>query len=340
MPALTPKENWLATNRWDNFDALFRLTGRDEKEYALGATHEEIVTPLVRRFVFSYQDLPCAVYQIQDKFRNEPRAKSGLLRGREFNMKDLYSFHRDENDLNEYYEKAKEAYFKIFKRCGIEAILVEATGGAFSKFSHEFQVVAENGEDTVYFCEECGRHQNEELNPEHDLTCPYCGKKRKTIKAIEVGNIFKLGTRFSDAFDFRFTDEKGKTNPVLMGCYGIGPSRVLGAIVEVSHDSAGIIWPTEVAPFCVHLLFLGKSDKIKRQAEKLYQTLLENKIEILFDDRETASAAEKLQDSDLIGIPLRLVISEKTFAKQEVEIKKRGEKETVLVKNSEILKYL
>jgi prolyl-tRNA synthetase len=346
MPALTPKENWMTTGRWDTIDVLFKLEGSGGKEYALGSTHEEIVTPLVKKMVNSYKDLPVAVYQIQDKFRDEPRAKSGLLRGREFSMKDLYSFHADESDLDSYYEKAKEAYLKIFDRLGLDAIVAEASGGTFSKYSHEFQVLTESGEDIIFYCEKCRYAQNREI-AEYKAgdKCPKCGGKILEGKAIEVGNIFKLKTKFSEAFDLNFLDKEGKKKLAVMGCYGIGPSRVMGAIAEVSHDEKGIIWPDEAAPFDVHLVALfgkddGKNKKIKNESEKILESLQKAGFEVLYDDREEASSGVKLAESDLFGIPVRLVVSEKTLDKGSAEIKKRGEGEMELVKLNKIEKNL
>ena len=340
MPALCPKENWLTTGRWDKMDVLFKLKGAGDKDFALGSTHEEVVTPLVKKFVSSYKDLPCAVYQIQDKFRNEPRAKSGLLRGREFAMKDLYSFHADETDFEEFYEKAQAAYLNIFERCGLKAIITEASGGTFSKYSHEFQVLTEFGEDLIYYCDNCFYAQNKEIaeHKEGD-TCPKCKKgKIKAGKAIEVGNIFPLKTKFSEAFDYKYIDEKGKPQPVLMGCYGIGPSRVLGAIVEIFHDDKGICWPEAVAPFKVHLLCLGKEEAVVKQAKKVYDELLKNNIEVLYDDRLEATAGQKFADADLIGLPCRLVVSGKTGEK--VEFKKRTEEKAELVAMEKLVNSL
>lgn len=346
MPALTPKENWMTTGRWDTIDVLFKLEGSGGKDYALGSTHEEIVTPLVKKMVNSYKDLPVAVYQIQDKFRDEPRAKSGLLRGREFSMKDLYSFHADEADLDAYYEKAKEAYLKIFHRLGLDAIVVEASGGTFSKYSHEFQVLTESGEDIIFYCEKCRYAQNKEI-AEYKAgdKCPKCGGKMAEGKAIEVGNIFKLKTKFSEAFNLNFLDKEGKKKLAVMGCYGIGPSRILGAIAEVSHDERGIIWPVEVAPFDIHLVALfgkdeGKNKKIKEESGKLFESLQKGGFEVLYDDREEVSSGVKLAESDLFGIPFRLVISEKTLDKGSAEIKKRSEKEVELAKLNKVEKVL
>jgi len=342
MPALTPKEFWQTTDRWDNFDALFKLTGVDKKEYALGATHEEIISPLAKKHVLSYKELPVYIYQIQTKFRNELRAKAGLLRGREFSMKDLYSFHTSEEDLERYYKIVEEAYFRILKRCGLSDLtyLTFATGGDFSKYSHEFQTLAERGEDIIHICDKCRIAINQELISEQKK-CPQCGNTNlKEEKAIEVGNIFKLGERFSKPFNLQFSDELGKKKNMIMGCYGIGPSRIMGTIVEVHNDKNGITWPKEIAPFNVHLISLGADSKIKDASDEIYKDLQENNIEVLYDDRTDKSAGEKFTEADLIGIPIRLVVSEKTLAKDSIEIKKRNEKEEKLVELKELLKYV
>jgi len=340
MPSLTPKENWQQTNRWDNFDALFRFKGVDGKDYALGATHEEVISPLVKKFVSSYKDLPLYIYQIQNKFRNEVRAKSGMLRGREFLMKDLYSFHTNQKDLDKYYETAKAAYVKIFERCGIgkSTYITLATGGSFSKFSHEFQTVTEHGEDTIYLCKKCSEAINKEIIK--DLgKCQTCSNKDfEELKAIEVGNIFNLGDKFSTPFKLNYIDKAGKEQPVVMGCYGIGLGRVLGTIVEVFNDDKGIIWPESVAPFSAHLLAIGESAAVKKQAKAVYDKLVKEGVEVLFDDRLDVSAGEKFADADLIGIPNRLVVSEKTGKK--VEVKKRDKKDTKLMGVDEVMKLL
>lgn len=341
MPALIPKSSWAKTGRWDKIDVLFKLKSRGGKELALGSTHEEVVTPLVKQYVHSYKDLPLAVYQIQDKFRDEPRAKSGLLRGREFSMKDLYSFHLTEKDFKQYYEKAKKAYLKIFKRCGLDAIVVEASGGEFSKHSHEFQVLTPNGEDIIFHCK-CGWAQNNEIAKVKDGDkCPGCKKgKVKKDKSIEVGNIFPLKTRFSDAFGFKVPGPNGKPADVLMGCYGIGPSRVLGSVVEVHNDKFGIVWPKEVAPFDVHLVEIaGKDKKVKSAALSVYEKLTSDGVEVLYDDRDV-SPGEKFADADLIGIPLRLVVSERSLKQDSVELKLRSEKKERLVKLEILSKFL
>ncbi len=337
MPALTPKENWTTTDRWANFDALFKLTGSDNKEYALGATHEEIVTPMAKKFVFSYKELPMAVYQVQTKFRNEKRAKAGLIRGREFLMKDLYSFHVDQADLDRYYEIVKDAYFKIFNRLGIgeKTYYTLASGGAFSKYSHEFQTLTEAGEDHIFVCEKCKLAINREIIKDQP-DCPDCGNKDlKEEKAIEVGNIFQLGTRFSEPYKFKYLDADGKTNDVIMASYGIGPGRAMGTIVELFHDEQGIIWPESVAPFKIHLLSLSEDEK----ANEIYNNLTEAGIEVLYDDRDI-SAGEKFADADLIGCPYRLVISQKTLAEDSAEIKKRDNEKTELIKLTDLIAKL
>jgi prolyl-tRNA synthetase len=334
LPALHPKKIWDITGRW-KYEEMFKLKSRGKKDYSLGWTHEEIVTPLIRNFVHSYKDLPVYIYQIQDKFRDELRAKSGLLRGVEFIMKDLYSFHRDQKDLDSYYEKVKNAYFKIFKRCGIrkQTFLTLASGGTFSKYSHEFQTVTPYGEDTIYLCQRCKFGINKEIIKKENYRCPKCKSKNLEVKkTIEVGNIFKLQDKFSKPFNFKFQDKDGKEKIVLMGCYGIGLGRLLATIVEVHNDKNGIIWPDEVAPFQAHLIALTDTVKVKRRAERLYQDFEKFGFEVLYDDREDKSAGEKFTDCDLIGIPFRVVVSEKTLKNNCFEVKRRGEHKVKLIK--------
>jgi prolyl-tRNA synthetase len=340
MSALQSKELWLETGRWDSLqEIMFQFKDHRGSWVGLGTTHEEPVVAIARSKISSYKDLPFALYQIQDKFRDEPRPRSGLLRGREFSMKDLYSFHTSKDDLDKYYEKVKKAYLKIFKRCGLKVMIVEASGGVFSKEnSHEFQVLVPSGEDTVFYCEKCGFAQNKEIAKvkEGDI-CPKCGSKILSSRAIEVGNIFKLGTKYSEPMKLFFRDKDKKEKPVIMGCYGLGPSRVMGAIVEVSHDDKGIIWPEEVSPFCAHLLDLSKNlkSKVRKETEKIYQMLEKAGWNVLWDNRLDSSPGEKFADADLIGIPIRILVSEKTLEKESVEIKyrKSGKIEIVKIKN-------
>jgi prolyl-tRNA synthetase len=333
MPALQPKANWEQTGRFAIYDTLFRFTSYYSKnDYVLGPTHEEIVSPLAKRVIASYQDLPQQLFQIQTKFRDEKRAKSGLLRGREFLMKDLYSFHRDEADLDRYYEVMKEAYRKVYERVGIgeHTYLTFASGGTFSKYSHEFQTITDAGEDTIYLCASCRIAVNKEIIDEQSA-CPECGSKDLAEKTgAEVGNIFKLKTKYSAPFELTYTDEGGKKQEVIMGCYGIGISRLMGVITEVSHDDRGVVWPTSVAPFAVHLVELGKG-----KGEAIYAALQAKGIDVLYDDRD-ASAGEKFADADLIGIPWRILVSEKTGA--QVEVKRRGTDRSTLMDLADALK--
>lgn len=493
MPSLHPIEIWETTGRHKTMDDILYRTKVGDKDFVFGPSHEETVTPLVKKFVQSYKDLPLSVYQLQTKFRNEPRAKSGLLRGREFGMKDMYSFHTTEKDLEQYYKKAIEAYLNVYSRCGLDAYVIEASGGAFTdKISHEFAIKTEAGEDTMILCESCKFAQNLEIaegkydNPSSDeeekelelldierpksiaetakllkieewrilksvvyaiedeglvailirgdfninphkveryfkkrvrpatseelkkaglvegfispvgkdgkpftkiefiadqsikkmknfetgankentdwknvnigrdfevkdfadfvevkgdFMCPKCGKQLSEETAIEAGNIFKLGTKYSEDFDLTYTDKEGERKPVIMGCYGIGNTRLLGTIVEAKHDEKGIIWPKSVAPFHVHLLQLGDDDESKTIAEKLYENLLDKDIEVLFDNRD-ARAGEKFNDADLIGIPLRIVVSKRTLEKNSVEWKARADEESKTVKIDDVVKKI
>lgn len=339
MPSLQPKENWTKTGRWDSMDDLYKVKDASDREFALGPTHEEIVVPLVKKFAQSYKDFPFASYQFQNKFRMELRAKSGILRGREFIMKDLYSFHLTEEDLDNYYAKAMGAYCSIFSRVGIreQTYMTFASGGSFSKYSHEFQTVTSAGEDTIYICNQCRLAINREIKDE-TKECPECkGTDFREEKSIEVGNIFKLMNKFTKPFDFSVMDEKGEKREVIMGCYGIGLGRLMGTVVEVHHDDKGIIWPEEIAPFRVHLIEVkSKNEDVKKEAEALYDQLVENGIEVLYDDREIG-AGQKFADADLIGCPFRVVVSEKTLADNSVEIKKRNEDKVGLVKIKEVI---
>lgn len=332
MPALQPRDIWDQTGRWDKVDVLFKLTGQGDRELALGPTHEEVVTPVVTSFIQSYRDLPRAVYQIQTKFRNEPRAKSGLLRGREFRMKDLYSFHTTQEDLDVFYERATAAYQRVYARCGLGDItlLTYASGGVFSKYSHEFQTVTPYGEDTVYKIPGTDIAVNKEIIDDAAVLAelipgyqPGDEKKLEELKAIEVGNIFKLGSRFTDAFGATYTDADGRAQKILMGCYGIGPSRVMGTVAECLSDDRGLIWPAAIAPYDIHLVSLTRDAEETAQADAIYDALRAAGFAVLYDDRAGLQAGEKLADADLIGLPHRVVVSKKTLAARQVEWKPR-----------------
>lgn len=340
MSVFQPKNLWQETGRWSKEIGEVMYKAREnKKEIGLGPTHEEMLTDIIRHFIKSYQDLPLYIYQIQTKFRKELRPKAGLLRGREFDMKDLYSFHSSDADFKKYYERVIKSYSRILKKCGLEPIITEASGKGFTKgFTHEFQVLSRAGEDTIVYCPSHHFSQNKEISKfKAGDKCPVCKKTLREGKSIEVGNIFPLGTKYSKAMKAFFVDKRGKKKPIIMGCYGLGISRIMGAIVEVHHDEKGIIWPKEVAPFDVHLLALGGrkkiiKNKIKRLGERLYNDLKKEGIEVLYDDREEKSAGQKLAIADLIGIPYRVIISEKTLEKNSLEIKKRTEKRVKLIK--------
>ena len=328
LTALQDRDVWEKSGRWNDavVDNWFKTKLNNAAETGLGFTHEEPLTKILSEYVSSYKDLPKYVYQIQTKFRNEARAKSGILRGREFLMKDLYSFSRTETEHDDFYERSKEAYRKIFERTGIgeQTYLAYASGGTFSKYSHEFQTVTSAGEDTIHICDKCHVAINEEISKEV-TACPVCGgKPGKTEKSVEVGNIFPLGTKYSSILGLCYTDESGAKKPVVMGSYGIGLGRLMGTIVEVFAAEKGIVWPASVAPFKIHLVpITGAAGKtVIKESEALYETLTRKGIDVLYDDRD-ARPGEKFADSDLIGIPTRVVISEKTMQEGKLEVKDR-----------------
>lgn len=340
MPMLHPKENWKTTGGWDNIDVLFKINSRTEKQYALGQSEEEVVTPLVLSRAQSYKDLPLAVYQIGWKFRDELRAKSGLLRGREFLMKDMYSFHTSQYDFNDFYQVVKNAYLRIYKELGLVAKVTEASGGSFSKkISYEFMVLTDAGEDDILYCDTCDYCINTEITDMVDGgKCPINNGTLTKGRASEVGNVFDLGQKYGQDFGLGYMDEKGEKQFPIMGCYGIGISRLVGVIAEKSNDDKGLIWPKSVAPFAVHLIQLGKEESMQK-ANELYESLLKQGVEVLYDDRD-AGAGEKFADSDLIGIPVRIVISDKTLKEDSVEIKMRNETEAKLLPIKELESYL
>lgn len=345
MPMLHPKDIWQITGGWDNIDVLFKIQSRTDKEYALGQSEEEVVTPLVLGRVQSYKDLPLAVYQINWKFRDELRAKSGLLRGREFLMKDMYSFHASQEDFDRFYSEAKQAYLKIYTRLGLVAKVTEASGGAFSqKISYEFMVLTDAGEDDILYCGACDFCVNVEIaKVKLGDKCPKnCSGTLAQAKASEVGNVFDLGQKYGKDFDLGYTDETGEKQFPVMGCYGIGISRLMGVLAETMHDDKGLLWPEAVAPFRVHLISLVSKDgaEVKSTADKVYENLRTAGVEVLYDDREGVSAGEKFADSDLIGIPHRIIISQKTLAESAAEYKQRSGSDSKLIPLDQVLKIL
>lgn len=340
MPAIQPKDIWEQTGRWDKVDVLYKLTGAGDQPLALGATHEEVVTPLVAQFVQSYRDLPKATYQIQTKFRNEMRAKSGVLRGREFRMKDMYSFHATETDLDAFYEKSLEAYKRIYTRCGLGDItyVTYASGGIFAKYSHEFQTVTEYGEDTIYKIPDQDIAINKEIIDDVEALAEIIPnytagdeKNLEAVKAIEVGNIFKLGSKFADDFKQQYQDAEGNLQPIYMGCYGVGSSRVMGTIAECLSDDKGLVWPEEVAPYRVHLISLVKKSEDVAKVDAIYETLQAQGVEVIYDDREKASAGQKFADADVMGMPHRLVVGNKMLQEGKVEYKARSSDESAVM---------
>jgi len=336
MPALHPKANWLTTGGWNEIDVLFKLKSRTNREYALGQSHEEIVTPLAKELINSYKDLPLALYQIQWKYRDELRSKSGILRGREFYMKDMYSFHRDQADFEKFYQQSKNAYLKIFKQLNLTVKVTEASGGNFSdKISYEFMVITNAGEDDILYCDACSYCINKEIaQVKVGSPCPKCGVALKQAKASEVANVFDLGQKFTKAFKLQYADQDGQQHFPIMGCYGIGISRAMGVIVEKHHDQRGIIWPATVAPYPAHLISLEGGEEL---AKKIYQTLLKNGIEVLWDDRQR-SAGKKFADFDLIGIPIRLLVSKRN--QKQIEWQTRTQTRAELIGSKELLSRL
>lgn len=337
MPSLQPKPLWEKTGRWNTFDVLFKVKSQIDTEYGLGPSHEEIVTPLARKMIESYRDLPFSLYQIATKFRDEIRAKSGILRGREFGMKDMYSFHTSTADLEAYYKRVSDKYIQLFKDLDLKDVkITEASGGDFSKkHSHEFNIITPAGEVDLIYCESCDFVQNIEVFIGKDEKCPKCHNTLKRDKAIEIGNIFDLGNKYSKDFDLYFTDEKGKKQLVQMGCYGIGTTRLLGTIVETHFDDKGIIWPASVSPFHVQLIGLSKDAK---RADLVYRSLLADGYDVLYDDRSDISAGEKFATADLLGVPVRLVVSDRTG--DNVEVKLRAEDDTEVITYQKVLSLL
>ncbi|OIO28990.1 prolyl-tRNA synthetase [Candidatus Nomurabacteria bacterium CG_4_10_14_0_2_um_filter_30_12] len=339
------KEVWEKSNRWDDdiVDAWFKTKLKNGGEVGLSFTNEEAYSNILKQYVSSYKDLPIYPYDFKNIFRNEVRSKSGIMRGREFYWKALYSFSRNEEEHNEFYEKMKVAYQNIFKRSGIGHLtyMTFASGGSFSKYSHEFQTVISVGEDTIYLDEDSGIAINKEVY--NDETIKGLGLiKEKLVekRAVEVGNIFSLGTRFSEPFDLKYKDEKSQENLVIMGSYGIGLGRLMGTVVEALADDKGIIWPESIAPFKVHLLLLGDDEDVKKEADHVYETLTKNNIEVLFDDRVGLSPGEKFADADLLGIPYRFVVSSRSMKDNGVEVKKRNEEKGKVVSLEELLVLL
>ncbi|MBU1727576.1 MAG: proline--tRNA ligase [Candidatus Omnitrophica bacterium] len=330
LPALQPLELWQKTGRdKDIGEVMVRFTDRRGRKVCLGPTHEEVITDLVKSHVSSYKQLPLILYQIQTKFRDEMRPRFGLIRGCEFIMKDAYSFDKDEAGLDKNYQVMYEAYKRIFKRCGLDILTTEADSGVMGgKVSHEFMVPAKDGEDVVLKCRSCNAVKTYKEGDKE--ACAKCGADTDKMNCIEVGHIFKLGTKYSSLLGANFLDAQGKLLPIIMGCYGIGVSRLVSAVIEQNNDDAGIIWPKQVAPYQVIILPLEASNnQIMEAALGLYKSLQDNKIEVLLDDRDER-AGVKFKDADLLGIPTQIIIGKEFLKSAAMELKKRASGEKII----------
>ena len=342
MTALQPRDTWEASGRWSDevMDVWFKTKLANGTELGLAPTHEEPLTKLMKNFVSSYKDLPYYVYQFQIKFRNELRSKSGLMRGREFWMKDLYSFSRTREEHDVFYERVSDAYDKVYERLGIgdSTYKTFASGGSFSKYSHEFQTISEVGEDTIYVHEERKLAINEEVYTDEVLADLGIDRSELVEKrAVEVGNIFTLGTKFSDALGLNFTDEDGASKPVFMGSYGIGPSRLMGLLAEQFADDKGLVWSESIAPFKIHLVAIG--EKGAAEADKLYDELLASGVEVLYDDRAERPGA-KFADAELMGMPWRITMSDRAIDGDGLfELTERKTGETKLLSYDELVAF-
>ena len=339
LTALQAKDTWEASGRWDDevMDIWFKTKLANGTELGLAPTHEEPLTKLMKSHIASYKDLPVYPYQFQIKFRNELRSKSGLMRGREFWMKDLYSFSRTQEEHDAFYERTAEAYHKVYERLGLGDLTYKtfASGGSFAKYSHEFQTLSPVGEDVIYVHKEKGIAINEEVYTDEVLADLGVAKDELVAeKAVEVGNIFTLGTRFSDAFNLTFTDTDGESKKVIMGSYGIGPSRLMGLIAEHFADDKGLVWPENIAPFKVYLASIG--EKGTAEADELYKTLTDAGVEVLYDDRAERPGA-KFADAELMGIPLRVTTSDRLSDQGKYELTDRATGETKLLTRDELL---
>ena len=345
MSTIQNKEIWETTDRWDDrkVDVWFKSALKNGNEIGFGWSHEEPITNMMKYHISSYHDLPRYVHQFQNKLRNEVRAKSGIMRCREFVMKDMYSYSLTEAGHLDFYNKATEGYINVFKKIGIGDItyVTSASGGFFTdKFSHEFQTICEAGEDTIYIHKDGKLALNEEVFNEKTLTELNVSKSDfEKKKSAEVGNIFTFGTGKCEELGLYFTDKDGTKKPVYLGSYGIGITRLMGVLAEVFADEKGLVWPKEVTPFMVHLVRLGDNSDVVSYADKLYEDLKKKNIDVLYDDRDLR-AGEKFADSDLIGIPVRIVVSDKTVAEKKVEVKNRTESDSKLMEVEEVLKIL
>tara|TARA_B110000003_G_scaffold22042_1_gene21289 strand:- start:890 stop:2119 length:1230 start_codon:yes stop_codon:yes gene_type:complete len=338
MPAIQPSELWKETGRWDVFGPqMLKISDRHDRSFCFGPTHEEVITDIVRNEVNSYKQLPINFYQIQTKFRDEIRPRFGVMRAREFLMKDSYSFHSDINSLKNTYEKMYRTYTTIFDRIGLKFRAVQADNGAIGgDGSHEFHVLADSGEDEIIYDEKSDFAANIEVAKNHPNK-----DNLKTCRGIEVGHIFQLGTKYSEAMKAEFLDEQGQSRPMMMGCYGIGVSRIVAAAIEQKNDDKGIIFPSSISPFEIILTPIGydKNDQVNKSTNDIYSQLIENGFDVLLDDRGLRPGV-MFSESELLGIPHRITISEKTLAEDKVEYKNRSSAESEYVPLNSIISRL
>lgn len=341
MTGLQRKEIWDKTGRWDDevVDIWFKTKLKDDTEVGLGWSHEEPIVEMMKQYIRSYKDLPVSLYQFQTKLRNELRAKSGIMRGREFVMKDMYSFHDSAEDLERYYQEVIEAYQRVYHRMGIgeDTYVTFASGGAFTKFSHEFQTICEAGEDVIYLHREKNIAINEEVI---DQAVEELGIERddlEKVKTAESGNIFNFGTQKTDEMELYYTDAEGKRQSLYIGSYGIGVTRIMGVVVEKMSDDRGIVWPEAIAPYKVHLVSIG--ERGQAAADELYDELSERGVEVLYDDRDERPGA-KFADADLIGLPYRVTVSDRNLEQGQYELTTRVDGQVALLTRDELLAKL
>jgi prolyl-tRNA synthetase len=340
MSSLQRKETWESTGRWDDkkVDIWFKSHLQDGTDVGFGWSHEEAILEMMQQYLKSYKDLPISVYQLQTKMRNELRAKSGIMRGREFVMKDMYSLHASQEDMDQYYEKVIAAYKKIYDRLGIgkETFVTFASGGAFTKFSHEFQTICDAGEDILYTNDDHSVAVNEEVLDEATKELGIDKADLKPVKSAEVGNIFKFGSEKTDTMGIKVTGQDGTQQSIYLASYGIGITRVMGVIVEMFSDDKGIVWPENIAPYRVYLVSIGD---VAKEAEALYQELTDAGVSVLYDDRD-ARPGEKFSDADLLGIPHRVVISDRLIKEGNVEYKARTSSDSEILTSKKLLDRL
>ena len=324
LPVVCGADLWRETGRYNSMDNIAKFKGRSGTDYVICPTHEEVITDYARSVLTSYRQLPFMLYQIQTKFRDELRVRAGLLRTREFIMKDAYSFHETQEDMDKYYKRCFDAYYRLFKRCGLKNFtdVLASSGDMGGKYTHEFQLIHEMGEDTLYVCD-CGFRANKEVVDENNTVCPHCGKTLNKVRGIEIGQVFQLGRYYTESMHMTYTDSNGNEKTPIMGCYGIGVTRVMAAILEESSDENGPVWNMETAPFAVHVIGLnGKDKSVLELAQSIHDDLIANGVDVILDNRDIR-AGEKFADADLIAAPIRLIVSENNIAKDVIEVKYR-----------------